>query len=153
MKEKTVSNDSAEDIVLKEMLSSEGYKKMVDKDLKRIIGDKLKEAGYNENDWSIHYAIERIFKSVRKAWLGGKSPNKKLAITSLVLGIIGGYMSTLSIGAIVCGHIALYKIKKDPIVYRGKGIAIAGLILGYIGLVIGVVLGIMEGLVKAKLDY
>jgi len=49
---------------------------------------------------------------------------KGLAIASLVCGIIGGTFSTASIIAVICGHIALYKIKKDPNIYAGKGIAI-----------------------------
>ena len=85
-------------------------------------------------------------------------PEKKkkgLAIASLVLSIIGGYpwASTASIIAVVCGHIALYKIKKDPNVYAGKGIAMAGLILGYLGLVLAIVLGIMRGVLKNELGY
>lgn len=80
---------------------------------------------------------------------------KGLAIASLVCGIIGGYpwASTASIVAIICGHIALYKIKKDPNTYAGKGLAIAGLILGYLGLVLAIALGIMRGVLKTKLGY
>ncbi|NQV00099.1 MAG: DUF4190 domain-containing protein [Parcubacteria group bacterium] len=80
---------------------------------------------------------------------------KGLAIASLVLGIIGGYpwASTASIVAVICGHIALYKIKKDSNAYTGKGFAIAGLILGYLGLVIAIVLGIMRGILKNELGY
>ena len=78
---------------------------------------------------------------------------KGLAIVSLVCGIIGGTFSTASIVAIICGHIALYKIKKDPNTYAGKGLAIAGLILGYLGLVLAIVLGIMRGVLKTKIGY
>ena len=78
-----------------------------------------------------------------------------MAIASLVLSIIGGYpwASTASIVTVICGHIALYKIKKDPNVYVGKGIAVAGLILGYLGLAIAIALGIMRGVLKNKLGY
>ena len=73
-------------------------------------------------------------------------PKKKgLAIASLICGIIGGYFSTVSIIAVICGHLALNKIKKEPNQYAGKGLAIAGLILGYLGLVIAIVLGILRG--------
>jgi len=77
---------------------------------------------------------------------------KGLAIASLVFGIIGGWFSTASIIAIICGHKALSKIKKQPDVYGGKKNAIAGLVLGYIGLILAMVLGIMRGLVKVKLN-
>ena len=78
-----------------------------------------------------------------------------MAIASLVLSIIGGYpwASTASIVTVICGHIALYKIKKDPNVYAGKGIAIARLILGYLGLVLAIVLGIMRDVLKNKLGH
>jgi len=78
---------------------------------------------------------------------------KGLAIASLVCGIIGGIFSTASIIAIICGHIALHKMKKDPNIYTGRGFAIAGLILGYLGLVLAITLGIMRGILKTKLGY
>jgi uncharacterized protein YlaI len=67
------------------------------------------------------------------------------AIASLVCGIIGGWASTLSLAAVICGHIALVNIKKDPKTYGGKGLALAGLILGYLGVVLAIVLGTMKG--------
>jgi prepilin-type processing-associated H-X9-DG protein len=51
-----------------------------------------------------------------------------LAITSLVLALLG---CTSLIGAI-CGHIALSKIKKSNGAQKGEGIAIAGIVCGYI---------------------
>ncbi|MHC4543649.1 MAG: DUF4190 domain-containing protein [Planctomycetota bacterium] len=50
-----------------------------------------------------------------------------LAIASLVLSLIG---PVGCIPAIVCGHIALGKVKKEPAV-KGYGLALAGLIIGY----------------------
>jgi len=52
-----------------------------------------------------------------------------LAIVSLVLAFF------ISLGAVICGHIALSQIKKTG--ENGRGLAIAGLILGYLGLVAG----------------
>lgn len=49
-----------------------------------------------------------------------------LALASLILGILG-----LTILAIVLGLIQLHRIKKQPEVYSGKGMAIAGVLLGY----------------------
>lgn len=49
-----------------------------------------------------------------------------LAIISLVLSIIG-----ISIGGVITGHIALSQIKKRA--EGGRGLAIAGLIIGYLG--------------------
>jgi Domain of unknown function (DUF4190) len=55
-----------------------------------------------------------------------------LAIASLVLGIV--WIFWLGSGlAIIFGHISLAQMKKDPGL-SGRGMAIAGLVLGYIGL-------------------
>jgi len=60
-----------------------------------------------------------------------------LAITSLVLGICS-YVLCLSvlsgIPAIVCGHVALGKIRRAKARLKGKGLAIAGLVLGYVSI-------------------
>jgi hypothetical protein len=62
---------------------------------------------------------------------GGKRKNCGLAIASLVSGIIGIVFVPLSILAIVTGHTARSKIHKDPSL-KGGGMALAGLILGYV---------------------
>lgn len=57
-----------------------------------------------------------------------------LAIVSLILGITWlGWIG--SILAIIFGHVSLSQIKKSG--QSGKGMAIAGLVLGYIGVLIG----------------
>ena len=63
-----------------------------------------------------------------------------LAIASMVLGIVWIYWVG-SILAIIFGHIALSQIRKDPNL-RGRGMAIAGVVLGYVGLAI-VVVGVL----------
>ena len=66
-----------------------------------------------------------------------------LAIASMVLGIIWIYWLG-SLLAVVFGHVALNQIKRNPL-QDGRGMAIAGLVLGYVGLVVLalVVLGVM----------
>ncbi|WP_439565241.1 DUF4190 domain-containing protein [Microcella sp.] len=54
-----------------------------------------------------------------------------LAIVSLVLAFF------ISLGAVITGHIALSQIKKTG--ENGRGLAIAGLVLGYLGLVAGII--------------
>ena len=54
-----------------------------------------------------------------------------LAIASMVLGILWIYWIG-SILAVIFGHIAINQASKDPSI-TGKGMAIAGLVLGYIG--------------------
>jgi hypothetical protein len=65
-----------------------------------------------------------------------------LAITSLVLGILSmiccGMGILTGIPAVICGHIAMGRMKKDPNL-QGKGLAIAGLIMGYLGIVVSVI--------------
>jgi hypothetical protein len=57
-----------------------------------------------------------------------------LAIWSLVLGILSIMCLGLpGIPAVICGHIALSKIKKSGGTETGGGLAIAGLITGYFG--------------------
>ena len=68
------------------------------------------------------------------------------AITSMVLGIIAVltcyFGIILGTVAVIFGHISLSKMKKDPKL-GGKGMAIAGLATGYVGIAISLVFGIM----------
>jgi len=61
-----------------------------------------------------------------------------VAIASLILGILGlmclGPLG--SIPAIICGHIGLSAVKKNPETLQGGGMALAGLIMGYIQIVL-----------------
>lgn len=71
-----------------------------------------------------------------------------LAIASLICGILGFCCCVTPIPAIVCGHIALSQINREPGRYRGRGMAVAGLILGYISLafqLISVVYALLMG--------
>jgi hypothetical protein len=61
-----------------------------------------------------------------------------MAIASMVLGIVWIYWIG-SILAVVFGHIALRQIKRDPY-STGRGMAIAGLVLGYVGVAVLVAL-------------
>ncbi|RKN69661.1 DUF4190 domain-containing protein [Microbacterium sp. CGR2] len=70
-------------------------------------------------------------------------PASGLAITSLVCGIAGLVLfwalipMLASIVAVVTGHMALGQTKRDPSI-GGRGMAFAGLILGYV--VVGILL-------------
>jgi len=71
-----------------------------------------------------------------------------LSIWSLVLGIlsIAGCSLFAGIPAVICGHVGLVRIKRDPSL-DGKGIAVAGLITGYISvLVLPFIIGILAAL-------
>jgi hypothetical protein len=56
-----------------------------------------------------------------------------LAIASMVLGIVWVYWIG-SILAVIFGHVALSQIKKSGGTQRGRGMAIAGVVLGYVGI-------------------
>lgn len=85
----------------------------------------------------------------------GQPPSQGLAIASLVCGILAVVTCCLwpfgivfIIAAVVTGHLALGKIKADPARNGGQGMAKAGLITGYIGLLfflISLVLFLMFG--------
>ncbi|UFS57997.1 DUF4190 domain-containing protein [Subtercola endophyticus] len=65
-----------------------------------------------------------------------------LAIVSLVLGIVSYFTGFfLAIGAVITGHIALSQIKKTG--GKGRGMAIGGLILGYVSIVAGIIVTIL----------
>jgi len=73
----------------------------------------------------------------------GAAPQKTdgLAITSLILGILSmacclGLLT--GIPGAICGHIALGRIKSEPNL-QGRGLAIAGLILSYLGIALSVI--------------
>ncbi len=65
-----------------------------------------------------------------------------VAIASMVLGILGFLClgPLASIPAVICGHIAMSAIKKDREGLAGDGMAIAGLIMGYIQIALMVVM-------------
>lgn len=69
-----------------------------------------------------------------------RPPSTGLAITSLVLGL--GILACLapltSVPAIICGHIAYARARRAPDRYGGSGFAVAGFVLGYVGLVFSI---------------
>lgn len=73
---------------------------------------------------------------------GAPVPNSGLAIASMVCGIAGYltcyFVGILGIPAVICGHMALNRINSSPVPVAGRGMAIAGLILGYLGILITV---------------
>lgn len=62
-----------------------------------------------------------------------------LAVASMILSILGLLTCfVLSIGGVICGHLALHQMAKPDARLSGRGMAIAGLIIGYlmVGLVV-----------------
>lgn len=73
-----------------------------------------------------------------------------MAIASMVLGIVWIYWIGSIVGLIL-GYLALREIRKDPQRMEGKGMAIAGIVLGWIGVVV-LVLAIALGIYIWKTD-
>ena len=67
---------------------------------------------------------------------GAPAPTNGMAIASLVTGLLGWTAIPLisSLAAIVLGHVARAQIRRTG--EQGRGMALAGLILGYIGIVV-----------------
>jgi competence protein ComGC len=67
-----------------------------------------------------------------------EAKNSGLAIWSLVLGILGLVLLLFCVGplfaipAVICGHIAYGRIKRSGGALSGQGLALAGLITGYV---------------------
>jgi uncharacterized protein DUF4190/uncharacterized protein DUF1707 len=69
----------------------------------------------------------------------GYAPTNPLSIASLVCGLAQflGFWVVTGIPAIIMGHIARRQIRERG--EQGDGMALAGMILGYIGLVLGII--------------
>ena len=78
-----------------------------------------------------------------------------LAGASLVLGIISiptlGLLGVGAITALVLGAIALKRIKKEPAVYGGKGMAIAGIITSVVSLLLIAVFVMVSAIAVPKM--
>lgn len=63
--------------------------------------------------------------------------SEQLAVLSLIFSILGlfgfccGFFMTAAIAGIVCGHVALSRIKANPEL-EGRGLALAGVVIGYV---------------------
>lgn len=74
-----------------------------------------------------------------------------MAIASMVIGILGiagGWMCCgiiLPIVAIILGHVSFSQIQRRPSDLTGKGLAIAGFTLGYVGLLFGIIAALAFG--------
>jgi hypothetical protein len=80
-------------------------------------------------------------------------PTSGLAIASLICGIVGIVTCFLpGIAAVICGHMALKQMAVPNARVTGRGMAVAGLVLGYLSILLMVALGalIFMGAVFSK---
>ena len=77
-------------------------------------------------------------------------PIMPLAIWALILGIASLVFCCLplAIPAIICGHLARSHIAQTPAAASGKGMAMAGLIMGYVS-VVAFILACILGIIMA----
>lgn len=79
-----------------------------------------------------------------------------LAMASLICGLCGlAYPVSIlffsSIAGIICGHMAMNRIRINPSEYDGLKLARAGLIISYVALGLGLVLGFTMGFLKTQI--
>jgi hypothetical protein len=74
----------------------------------------------------------------------------RLAIASLVLGLLGMNLLLFvgSVAAVICGHVALKQISQNPRTLTGRGMALLGLILGYVAIAVGIVSAVIVITIK-----
>lgn len=84
-------------------------------------------------------------------------PTSGLAIASLVLGIIGliaCYVNGLfAIPAVICGHMALKRTGDPQKPVGGRGMAIAGLVMGYLGILLQIFFAVVIGTVASSGEF
>lgn len=69
-----------------------------------------------------------------------------LAVIALVLGVMGLLCFQLfGIGGIICGHIAYNKAVREGVPSANKGLALGGIITGYISLVLLIIIMVIYG--------
>ena len=79
-------------------------------------------------------------------------PASGLSKWSLALGILALIIPCLTvIPAVICGHKAISKANNNPELYGGKGLAIAGLVTGCLGLVSGLIIALLAGMLLPTL--
>lgn len=87
---------------------------------------------------------------------GGPRQTPGTAVASLILGIMGVAACTgplTGIPAIICGHMARGRIAREPQRYTGAGLALAGLIMGYVSLLFAIAwLAILAGMLLPALS-
>lgn len=83
--------------------------------------------------------------------MGALPPNESLAIVALVAGILSLVCmgAFAGIPAVICGHLGLGKIKRSGGQLRGGGMAIAGLVMGYVSIGLTVIVMLFYGAVIA----
>ncbi len=91
-----------------------------------------------------------VYEEARVNAAQDQLPVMPLAVWALVLGILSLVFCCLplAIPAIICGHVARSRLKQAPDAASGSGMALAGLIIGYVS-VVACILACVLGVVAA----
>ena len=87
-----------------------------------------------------HYQVEQFSQQpyYRPRYVEKKT--NSLALASIIMSIIGLFaFGFIGIGGIICGFIALSQLKEN-INQEGKGMAIAGIVIGFIDIIFYIIL-------------
>jgi competence protein ComGC len=82
----------------------------------------------------------------------GSPQRSRLAVWSLVCGILAIVLSVVCIGplfaipAVICGHIGYSRIRRSAGALSGEGLAVGGLITGYLGIALIPVVGLLAAI-------
>jgi hypothetical protein len=76
--------------------------------------------------------------------VSAQGQNNTMAIVALVCGILGFCCGFIGIAGVIVGFIAKGKADSDPANYGGRGMAIAGIILGAVGFLLNLIVGIIQ---------
>lgn len=106
--------------------------------LRRLVAGELKgsDLGWHEGlaDWE---PLSKLIPPPAKAQAAVQPQSSGMAISSLVCGVLGFFtLGLAAIPAVITGHMARSRINKSAGALGGGGMALAGLILGYLCLVL-----------------
>lgn len=87
---------------------------------------------------------------------GGVPPTNGMAIASMVCGLVSLPMMlgcwlgiVVGIPAVICGHVALSQMRRS-VIQQGRGLAITGLITGYLSIGLTLLVGVVFGILIAR---
>jgi hypothetical protein len=78
-------------------------------------------------------------------------PTNGLAIAALVCGVGGFFIGLSFIPAIICGHLARRQIRQTG--EQGAGMALAGIILGYVGTALFIAVIVLFVVIASKIGH
>jgi len=76
------------------------------------------------------------YQSDRNTRTNERQETSSLAISSLILGCLGFLLGITALPAVICGHMSLGHIKRAAGSLTGRGMAIAGIVMGYLALIV-----------------